>query len=206
MKLKKGAKIAIITVVTFIALILIVFLFTQSRGNHKAAKEVKIVSQIEEYGYALKETKSKEYKALFQELKKVLSEEEVDEEKYASLISEMFIRDLYTLSDKVAKTDIGGGEFVHSEEKADFLEKAMDTIYKYVESNLDNDRKQELPTVKDVTIESVESTTFDYGDEKDKNAYEIKITWDYKKDLGYETKATLLLVHQEKKLVIAEMD
>ena len=206
MKLKKGARIAIVVGVFLILAVVVGWFFLRQNSLHKPAEEVKIVNEIKEYGYSLKETKSKKYKDLFQELKTVLSKEEVDEEKYASLISEMFILDLYTLANKVAKTDIGGVDFVHPDVKVDFLEKAMDTIYKYVESNLDGDRKQELPTVKEVKVESVESTSFKYGDEKDNNAYQVKVTWDYEKDLGYETEAALMLVHDGKKLCIVEMD
>lgn len=205
MKLKKGAKITLITLFVLIIGIIVVFLF-MNQGKKKEAQEVKVINEISEYGYQLKETQSKVYQELFHDLVDVLREEKVDEEKYAEIISKLFIMDLYTLSNKVAKTDIGGVEFVHSDEKNDFIEKAMDTIYKYVESNVYGERKQDLPTVKQVTVTSIEQTSFEYHNTKDTNAYQVKVTFDYEKDMGYETEATLILVHEDQKLSIVEMD
>lgn len=205
MKLKKGVKKIIGIILLLIVIIGILYLCFHQK-EEKKAQEVKVVSEISEYGYQLKENKSKQYQKLFSELSNVLKEAEVDEEKYAELISKMFIMDLYTLNDKAAKTDVGGVEFVHSGEREDYIQKAMDTVYKYVESNVYGDRKQKLPVVKEVTVESFEKTHFSYGDTTDDEAYQVKLSWTYQEDMGYEKEATLILVHEDKKLSIVEMD
>lgn len=46
-------------------------------------------------------------------------------------------------------------------------------------SNIYNNRKQNLPEVNTVEVESVEKTTFTYNDTIDENAYEVKVKWDY---------------------------
>ncbi len=204
MRLKKGAKIAIVVVLLLVVVGGLIWYFN-FRGKEKV-EVAKVVNEISEYGYQLKDNKSEAYKKLFQELKEVLESDSIDEEAYAKLISQMFIMDFYTLDDKVAKTDVGGADFVHSEERADFLEQAMDTVYKYVESNLYGDRKQELPTVTEVVVDQIETVEFEYLDQTDTNAYQVSVSWDYKKDLGYETEATLIVVHEGNKLSIAEMD
>lgn len=205
MKLKKGAKIAIVVIVLLIVVGGLIWHF-KFRGGKEKVEVAKVVNEISEYGYQLKDNKSEAYKKLFQELKEVLESDPVDEEAYAKLISQMFIMDFYTLNDKVAKTDVGGADFVHSEEREDFIEQAMDTVYKYVESNLYGERKQELSTVNEVTVDQIEIVEFEYLDQTDANAYQVSVSWDYTKDLGYETEATLIVVHEENKLSIVEMD
>ena len=66
---------------------------------------------------------------MFQELKDILSEDEVDEKAYLEQISKMFIMDFYTLDDKLANTDVGGIDFLHTNAKTNFLEKSEDTVY-----------------------------------------------------------------------------
>ena len=86
----------------------------------------------------------------FKELIKVLNEEEINEEAYVSKLSEMFIVDFYSLADKSAKTDVGGVDIVHPDILGNFLENAENTYYKYVESNIYNNRNQKLPEVETV--------------------------------------------------------
>ena len=120
----------------------------------------------------------------------------------------MFIFDFYSLDNKLAKTDVGGSDFVHADVLTDFLEKAEDTMYKYLESNIYGGRTQKLPTVKKVTIQSVEKTPFTYKDKTDDEAYVAKLTWEYtdtSTSNGYQTEATLTFVHEDKKLSLVEL-
>ena len=41
---------------------------------------------------------------------------------------------------------------------------------------------------------------------QDINAYEVTLTWEYNKDLGYETTTKIILVHENNKLSIVEMN
>ena len=207
MHLKKRPKVIIILVVCIVTLLLLGFIIFNTLDNHKTVKEVKIENSIDEYGYNLKENKSKEYKAMFKELETILKEKEVDEEAYVKKIAEMFIYDFYSLSDKTAKTDVGGLEFVHSYALENFIQNAEDTYYKYLESNIYDNRKQALPVVGTITVDDVQNTQFAYGEEVDENAYTVKVSWDYTDDgfSDYQNSATLVFVHEGIKLSLVEL-
>ena len=179
MKLKKKAKRIIVIVLVLIAIALGVFAFKDKLFGKDKVKETKVVNQIEKYGYNLKDNKPKRYHKMFDELKKILSAKEVDEEEYVKKISEMFIYDFYSLDDKTAKTDVGGVDFVYSGALENFLMKAQNTYYKYVESNIYGNRNQSLPTVKEIEIEDVQQDVFAYGENNDDKAYIVTASWDY---------------------------
>ena len=177
-------------------------------NTKETVKENKVVSKIPGYGYVLKSNKSRAYKKLFQQLKEVLSEKKVDEKKYAKVITKMFIVDFYSLKDHIAKTDVGGVDFVHTDIIDNFLENAEDTYYKYVESNIYGKRKQKLPEVDTIKINSVETTEFTYNEETDDEALKVVASWTYKdKSIakGYQTEATFIYIHDGKKLVLVEL-
>ena len=207
MKLKKKAKrVIVILLVIILVLLGILFMSDKFSGNNKV-KETKIVNKIDEYGYNLKDSKTKRYHKMFEELKKILSKDEVDEEEYVKKISEMFIYDFFSLNDKTAKTDIGGVDFVYSEALANFLLKAEDTYYKYVESNIYGNRNQSLPTVKDIEITNVSQEIFAYGDKTDEKAYIVEATWTYTEEgfSKYQTSAKLRFIHDGNKLSLVEL-
>ena len=175
--------------------------------NKEEVKEAKVISEIPKYGYVLKENKTARYKDMFKELKDILEADKVDQEKYVKKITEMFIYDFYSLDDKVAKTDVGGTDFVYKEVLENFLVNAEDTYYKYIESNIYKNRKQSLPEVKDITINNVEQKAFKYGNTTDSEAYYVDVSWTYKGSNfeDYQNKATLVFVHDGIKLVLVEL-
>ena len=207
MKLKKKAKRIIILLLLIIVVLLIVLVVSDKIGGTPKVKEVKIVNEIDKYGYNLKDSKTKKYHKMFEELKKILSEKKVNEEEYVKKISEMFIYDFYSLNDKTAKTDIGGVDFVYPNALANFLLKAEDTYYKYVESNIYGNRNQSLPTVKDIEITKVSQEAFAYGDKTDDKAYIVEATWDYTDPAfsKYQKSTTLVFIHDDVKLWLVEL-
>ncbi len=207
MKLKKGVRRFLLA---FVILIIGVCAFAIYHFVSKTDQvaDVKVLKEIKEYGYQLQDNKSDAYKKLFSKLEEELSKSNVDEKKYVELISEMFILDFYSLDEKVAKTDVGGVQFVYSDILDNFLENAESTLYKYVESDIYKQRKQDLPVVKDVTIESVKNETFAYLEENDDNAFIVDVSWIYKdssKAKGYQDSATLVFVHHGKRLDLVEL-
>ena len=138
---------------------------------------------------------------------KILEKDKVNYEDYASKLAEMFIVDFYSLSDKTAKTDVGGVDIVYPDILNNFLENAEDTFYKYVESNVYNNRKQSLPTVNTVTVDNIEKTSFTYNDTIDENAYKVKVSWDYTDEefANYQKEANLVSVNKDKKLYLVEL-
>lgn len=207
MKLKKKAKRLIIIVLILVVLVLGGFVIKDKFFGKSDVKETKVVNKIEKYGYNLKDSKTKKYHKMFEELKKILSKKEVDEEEYVKKISEMFIYDFYSLNDKTAKTDVGGVDFVYSGALENFLMKAQNTYYKYVESNIYGNRKQTLPTVKEVEINEVKQEVFAYGDNNDDKAYIVSVSWDYTDEefSKYQKEATLVFIHDGEKLCLVEL-
>ena len=207
MKLKKNIKRLIIILIIIIALAAGIFVVSKLMPKKEVIKEAKVLNTIDDYGYILKDNKSKNYQALFKELIKILEKEEVDEQLYVSKLSEMFIVDFYSLADKYAKTDVGGVDIVHPDVLSNFLTNAENTFYKYVESNIYNNREQSLPEVGTVTVETVEKTPYTYNNVTDENAYSVKVNWTYTEEefSTYQKQATLTFVHQDKKLYLVEL-
>lgn len=212
MKLKKGVKrFLIIFIILVIAAAAVFVYFKFFSGKNGNVKKVKVVDKIDKYGYQLKDSKNEAYKTEFKNLKEILNKDEVNYEDYAKSISKLFIIDFYSLDDKLAKTDVGGVDFVYKDEQVDFLEKAENTYYKYVESNVYGNRQQSLPIVDSVTVESIEQTSFKINskNETDEKAYKVSVTWLYKNESGsgYQDSATLIVVHDGDVLLsVAEME
>ena len=157
-----------------------------------------MTNEIEGYQYTLDDRDGELFQKLFQELKEVLEKEKIDEELYIELISKLFIIDLFTLDNKTSKYDIGGLEFLKEEAKESFRAKVLDSIYKTVEDNSYNNRQQNLPIVKNIEVEKKEKSSYKIGNEQNA-AYEISLKWEYEENLGYDTKAKIIVVKEENK-------
>ena len=179
-----------------------------SLKNIKPRDEVKIINRIEDYEYILEDNETMLYKSYFDELILVLENDNVNEEEYAKLVVKLFVSDFYNLDNKITKNDVGGGQYIYEAARDNMILKAKDTIYKYVESNLNDNRKQELPIVSNVEIEDIKQVEFkdEISKQTDDKAYEIKAAWTYKKDLGYQMSATFRLMHEGKKISIVEIE
>ena len=188
-KVKKRVKKKAIILV-LIPLILIIAIIVVNVKNMLAKPlTVKVVSNIDEYNYYLENTDSRIYKKYYKELEKELEDQKVDEENYVSLLAKLFTIDFYTLSNKMTNQDIGGIQFVHESQKESFKNEATNNIYKYVKSNLTGKRKQELPEVKNATVEEVKQLSYENEDAnlEDSSAYQTKVKLEYVKDLEYPT-------------------
>ncbi len=185
---------------SFLVVIFIVGLINIKVDNQDDSS---IIKEIPLYGYVLEDTKSKLFADTFDELYKVLTKDEIDNKLYATLISKLFIIDFYDLDNKLSRNDIGGVQFIHSAIEDNFIMKAKDTFYKYIENNLYGDRKQLLPKIKKITVLTVEEVKYQYNGEHE--AYKIILTWDYEKDLDYQSKAILYLINEDIKLSIVEL-
>lgn len=215
--MKKSKKILITLIIIVILSIIGILLYNYFSKDEP--KEVKTIKSIPEYGYELKENETKLYKDEFDNLDKILAKKEVDYEEYAKQIAKLFIIDFYTLDNKLSKNDIGGTDFIKDDMKDNFIEEARSTFYKYLEVN-SSDRNQELPIVSEIKDVEIENTTFVIKDSKTTtsktktttskgtqvDAYKVTISWDYKEDYGYEKEANMIIIKEDKKLYIVEMD
>lgn len=203
-KLKKGTKI-LISIIVIILILTIIGFYLISNFTDNGKGKVKVIDENKEYGYVLEENETVLYKQLFRKLKKVLSKDEIDEKEYVELITKLFVADFYNLDNKITKNDIGGTQFIHSDAKENFLLKAKDTFYKGIESDVYGDRTQKLPIVSEINLDSIKEENFKIGD-NEVDSYIVNLNWKYETDLDYESKKQFVLVKEDKKLSIVQMN
>lgn len=163
------------------------------------------ITEINGYGITLTDNDTALYKTEFEVLKANLESENIDYQEYAKSIAKLYIIDLYTINNKVNKYDVGGLEFVYEGAKDNYVTNVTDTLYKYVEDNSKNKRKQELPVVSSINVESINEATYKVNSENiTYNAYKIKVTWDYEKDLGYDKTAEVIIINKDNHLYVVE--
>lgn len=171
----------------------------------KDVQEVMILDSLEEYGYEIHDNDTELFKAYYEELKIILSADEIDDLAYVQKVAEMFITDLYNLDNKITKADIGGLEFIHPDYQDNFTLYISNELYKFLETDIYNDRDQELPVVSEVIIGEIEETTFTYN-EVVYDAYNIPLVITYEKDLGYDQEATVTIIKDETHMYVVEMN
>ena len=164
---------------------------------------VKSIDKIDKYGYVLKSNTTNLQKELFNELKTILNNDNINDDAYAKIISKMFVTDLYTLSNKVNKYDVGGTEYVLESGRDNFKVNVQDTLYKYLEDNSDGKRSQILPMVVSVSADEIRDTKYKIGD-NESDAKKVSLTLSYNEDLGYDTKVTLILIKSDGKYYVVE--
>ena len=183
----------IIFLISCLALYFLIFKVAKVGSSH-------VIDQIKGYDYTLEKRDTQLMKTNFASLKEVLSADKVDYEKYAKLLSKLYIIDLYTIKNKNSKYDVGSMEYIYKDHRDNFKIKVQDTLYKFVEEK--HGRKQKLPEVKSVDISDLKETTYKYHD-KEYDAYEMTASWKYTKDLGYDDKAQITVVNIKDVLYIA---
>ena len=201
--MKNGYKIALIVILIMaligVGIVGYFFFFYEKPVAETPVNEVQITNTIEEYGYNLDDRDTALFKEKFEELKNLLNEENYDVEEYVSLISQLFIIDLYTIDNKISRYDVGGLEYVYSGAVSSFQSVVEGSIYKTVENNLDGSRTQDLPEVASVTVDSIKETTFTMPDESVVNGYGVNLSWTYVEKLGYDNSATIILIPDQQK-------
>lgn len=198
-------KIVFVLIIINVIVISGYFIFLKKEKDDSKKNENLIVDKIDSFSYVLDNNKDEKYKSLFNELKNTLLKNEVNDEEYAKALSKIFITDLFTLSNKISSSDIGGIEFVYKDFQKNFLSIAKTTLYNSVKSNIYSERVQELPTVVDVSIKEIKQVQFKYKDTIYDDAYSIKVLIEYEKDLGYPSSCDLILIRNETRLEVAKL-
>src|SRR5574344_2956060 len=162
MKKKISIKKLIIAALILIGIVcLLLWIF---KKNQPVEVNVNAKDSMSTYGYSIPDNATDYYKSLYKELQTNLNGTEVNEEEYARSVAKLFLTDFFTLSNKVMKSDIGGTQFVYSSYQDDFMKYAKDGIYNVVQSNLDGNRKQDLPTIKSIEITKLSNEKYTYQD------------------------------------------
>ncbi len=202
--MKKKNDIKVIVMFILIGILLFGFLgYKVYNDFFNKNEERKQIDSIEFYGYTLSENDTDIYKSYFKELTKILNEKPINYTEYAKIISKLFIIDLFTLDNKLGSTDIGGLEFIYKNLRENFKENEGASLYKFIENNLNGDRTQKLPKVKDVEIENINETTYKYKD-VEYEGYIVKAKWTYEVDLGYQSSMKLTLIKDKDILYIVK--
>ena len=198
-KKKKVLKVISIVFISLLALAGIafgVYKFVLKKEPGKTAVEVKVLDSLDEYGYSLSDKDSDLMKDEYNILKDLLNSDSFSREEYAKQVAKIFVIDLYTISTKVNKLDIGGSEYYYLDKVSMFENKVMDTLYSNLLDNTYGDRKQALPEVKSVEIVSTEETKYKIGEEE-KSAFLVKLKWTYVKDMGYDDEGSVVLCKED---------
>lgn len=201
--MKKKYKIPLFIIILLISILAGCLVAKYFIKDDEGVIEVKTLETIEGYDYKITSEDSEYYTNEFKILKEILSAEEIDEVKYASQVAKMYIIDLYSLSTKINKYDIGGDEFYHPNKLEMYKQKVIDTLYSTVEDNTYGDRKQPLPIVNSVEVLSVEETTYTM-DSTEVSAYEVALKWTYEEDMGYDSEGTIIVVKEDNKLYVVD--
>lgn len=174
--------------------IYLVLVFLPNKSKNITPKEMEKIK----FDYILYQRDNPIYKDIYYELKRELNNENIDYKKYAELISKLFIVDFYTLSNKTSKEDVGGVQFVKEEIEDNIILNAKNTLYKYI--GISN---EENPEVNNIELVNISEYKYKIED-KEYDGYEVKLKWEYKKDLGYDKEGTIYVVKEGEKLVIVE--
>ncbi len=206
-KLKYSNIALVILIILLVLMIFISIKVLKESFKKEKATEIQIVDTIEKYGYHLTENNTEYVKKLFEELRDILSKNPVDKEEYAKVLTQIFIADFFDLNSKSSKNEVGGAQFIYSEYQNDFVLSAKDAngIYYHVKNNLYGKRKQKLPEVTDVTINSIDTDIFE-SDMVSGNSYIVDVDITYKEDLGYQDHAVVTLVDQDNKLSVVKLE
>ncbi len=201
--MKKKYKILLIVIIVLIIVIIAAIVAFKFLKGSEPAEPVKVVDRIDNFDYTLDDRDTELMKNTYNELKTVLSSDEIDYEKYAEILSKLFVIDLFTMDNKVNRYDVGSTEYVYPDSVDNFKTNVEDTIYKSMENNSDGKRKQDLPEVSSIDNTSVETSTFTIGEEEHES-FVVNINWSYVSDLGYDDNATITLIELNEKLYVVE--
>ena len=201
--MKKKYKIPLFIIVLLISILVGCLVAKYFIKDDNGAIEVKTLETIEGYDYKITSEDSEYYTDEFKVLKEILGAEEIDDTKYASQVAKMYVIDLYSLSTKINKYDIGGDEFYHPNKLEMYKQKVIDTLYSTVEDNTYGDRKQSLPLVNNVEVLSTEETVY-IMDSTEVSAYEVTLKWTYEEDMSYDSEGTIIVIKEDKKMYVVD--
>lgn len=201
--MKKKYKILLIVIIILIIVIIAAIVAFKFLKGSEPAEPVKVVDRIDNFDYTLDDRDTELMKNTYNELKTVLSSDEIDYEKYAEILSKLFVIDLFTMDNKVNRYDVGSTEYVYPDSVDNFKTNVEDTIYKSMENNSDGKRRQDLPEVSSIDNTSVETSTFTIGEEEHES-FVVNINWSYVSDLGYDDNAIITLIELNEKLYVVE--
>ena len=198
-RVKKGVFI-ILFLIVLVIFSCIYFICGKKHKNNPVNTQVEVIDSIDNFDYVLNDNVTTYYKDEFHKLKGLENEEDI-----ASQVAKLFVIDLFSIDYKVNKYEVTSTQYYYSDKQEMFRNKVIDTVYNFVIDNSYKDRKQELPEVKEVNINSTKKDTYKLGDEK-KDCYVVNLSITYVKDLGYDSKAKVILVRDKDNISVVSYE
>jgi hypothetical protein len=171
-------------------------LISYERMQNKRNKPVNVAvinDKIDKYGYTLNNNATAYYQQEFDNLKS-LADSNGNDEEIAKQVAKLFVIDLYSMNYKVNKYEVTSAQYFYSDKQDMHKQKVIDKLYNLMEDNTYGDRKQSLPEVTNVTINSSTKSTYALSDKNKVDSYIIDLTITYKEDLGYDTDVLITMV------------
>ena len=181
--------IIILFVIAFV--VLYIYGYLQRKGDEVVNTSTEYDS-IEKYGYKIYDNATQYYKDEFAKLKDMEDEEEI-----ASQVAKLFAIDLLSIDYKINKYEVTSMQYYYSDKQEMFRQKVLDNFYNFVVDNSYDDRKQELPSVKEVKVLKTSKDKYQLDKQK-VESYVVLLSVDYVKNLGYDDEVSITLVKDAK--------
>lgn len=201
--MKKRNKIILFIVIVLLVVGASIFCYLKFVKKDDNVNKVTNIEEIDKFGYTLKSNATETYKKEYEILKTNLKSTDINEEEYVKSVAKLFIIDLYTISNKINKYDVGGTEFVYPDSLENYKVNVEDTLYKYVEDNSNNSRTQSLPEVSEVQITDFKKVKYKVSN-TELDAYEVALKWSYVEDMGYESEGSVIILEKDNKYYVVE--
>ena len=201
--MKKRNKIILFIVIVLLVVGASIFCYLKFVKKDDNVNKVTNIEEIDKFGYTLKSNATETYKKEYEILKTNLKSTDINEEEYVKSVAKLFIIDLYTISNKINKYDVGGTEFVYPDSLENYKVNVEDTLYKYVEDNSNNSRRQSLPEVSEVQITDFKKVKYKVSN-TELDAYEVALKWSYVVDMGYESEGSVIILEKDNKYYVVE--
>lgn len=201
--MKKRNKIILFIVIVLLVVGASIFCYLKFVKKDDNVNKVTNIEEIDKFGYTLKSNATETYKKEYEILKTNLKSTDINEEEYVKSVAKLFIIDLYTISNKINKYDVGGTEFVYPDSLENYKVNVEDTLYKYVEDNSNNSRTQSLPEVSEVQITDFKKVKYKVSN-TELDAYEVALKWSYVVDMDYESEGSVIILEKDNKYYVVE--
>lgn len=164
--------------------------------NEDTSKEEEKIEITENAVYLVPEDPTAYMKTAYDEVSNSLKD--ADEEEEAQALAKLFVADFFTLSNKESDTDVGGLNYIPSAAYEDMEQYARFYFYNNYSMIVSQLGEEQLPCVKDVTVNNVQSSTITYdGQSYDGYLIEVDIAYEDTEASDLKTNATLSIAKMD---------